>query len=301
MSKIILEKYITIGLCCEDGTMSRKSNREEFIFTRVSEQNKAFSPVSAVFPATASEPRTYSLPADVTTIGYLGRGTAVISATGSDFKVAAKETFIIEKIASAGVEIKISADAVISWFSCSGSLPEALTAAYTTPTVAVRHLDISGIMQKIMELLIVTEGIIDEPREKALSAYFFEAVSEFYYSSDPINETSSKKKLSEAERIRIYIDNMIYSNPSLDDVKDHFGITKMHAIRVFKAKYKQTPMQYAIEHRTEVASTLLSTTDLPIKTISEMLHYSNTQHFSNSFKKIVGQSPNQYRQNAKKK
>lgn len=281
--------------------MSRKSNQEEFIFTRTEEQNKVFNPVAAVFPAAAPELRTYTLPSDVTTVGYLRSGSAVISATGSDFKVAAKETFIIEKIASAGVEIRVSADAVISWFSCSGSLPEALTSAYLTPTVGIRHLDISGIMQKIKELLIVTEGNIDEPREKALSAYFFEAVSEFYYSSDPVNETASKRKLSEAERIRIYIDNMIYSNPSLDDVKDHFGITKMHAIRVFKAKYKQTPMQYAIEHRTEVAATLLATTDLPIKTISEMLHYSNTQHFSNSFKKLTGQSPNQYRQNSKKK
>ena len=99
----------------------------------------------------------------------------------------------------------------------------------------------------------------------------------------------------EAERIKNYIDNMIYNDPSLDDVKDHFGITKMHAIRVFKNHYNMTPMQYAIGKRTEIASNLLKNTDLPIKTISDMLKYSNTQHFSNSFKKLLGVSPNKYR------
>lgn len=300
--------------------MSRKNNREEFFFTSTDDRSKVFTPVSAAFPANASEIRTYSLPKNVTTIGYISRGSAVISATGSDFKVTAKEAFVIEKIASFNCQIRISADSTVSWFSCNGSLPEALTSAYATPTVGIRTIDISGIMEKIRDVLSFSEADENEAdesvgsefdstreqqtsieREKVLTSYFFDALSEFYYSASAINGSSPKKKISEAERIRVFIDNMIYSNPSLDDIRAHFGITKMHAIRVFKAKYNQTPMQYAIEHRTDVAATLLATTDLPIKEISEMLHYSNTQHFSNSFKKLTGQSPNQYRTAAKHK
>ncbi len=280
--------------------MGRKTNREEFIFKNGSEKGKVFTPVSAVYPAPLAEARTYSVPENTTTVGYLSRGSAVIYATGSQFKVAAKEAFIIEKIASNDVSVNVSGDAVISWFSCSGTLGESLTSAYFLPTVAVRRVDISSVMGTVRELLSAANGEIDELCEKALSTAFFEAVSEFYYAADSVSGVS-KKKLSEAERIRIFIDNMIYSNPSLDDVKDQFGITKMHAIRVFKAKYNETPMQYAIRHRTDVAANLLATTDLPIKTISDMLHYSNTQHFSNSFKKLTGESPNQYRINAKTK
>lgn len=301
ISKMALAKRKIIFQTQEGNEMSRKNTREEFIFTNSGKSNKVFNPVLAVFPASADETRTYTVPEKTTTIGYISRGSAVISAIGSDFKVSSKETFVIEKVASDKIEIKIAPDSTVSWFSCNGTLPDALTSAYTTPAVGIRHLDISTLMLKIKEILSLADGNIDLTCEKALSEYFFEALSDFYYSADPVNDTAAKRKLSEAERIRIYIDNMIYSDPSLDDVKDHFGITKMHAIRVFKAKYKQTPMQYAIERRTEVAGTLLATTDLPIKTISEMLHYSNTQHFSNSFKKLTGQSPNQYRQNAKKK
>lgn len=301
--------------------MSRKNNREEFFFTSTEDRSKVFNPVSAAFPANVSEIRTYSLPKNVTTIGYISRGSAVISATGSDFKVTAKEAFVIEKIASFNCQIRISADSTVSWFSCNGSLPEALTSAYATPTVGIRTIDISGIMEKIRDVLSFSENDENEAdnnsntteydpmheqqmiieREKVLTSYFFDALSEFYYSASAINGNTPKKKISEAERIRVFIDNMIYSNPSLDDIRAHFGITKMHAIRVFKAKYNQTPMQYAIEHRTDVAATLLATTDLPIKEISEMLHYSNTQHFSNSFKKLTGQSPNQYRTASKHK
>lgn len=301
--------------------MSRKNNREEFFFTSTDDRSKVFNPVSAAFPANVSEIRTYSLPKNVTTIGYISRGSAVISATGSDFKVTAKEAFVIEKIASFNCQIRISANSTVSWFSCNGSLPEALTSAYATPTVGIRTIDISGIMEKISDVLSFSENDENEAdnnsntteydpmreqqmiieREKVLTSYFFDALSEFYYSASAINGNTPKKKISEAERIRVFIDNMIYSNPSLDDIRAHFGITKMHAIRVFKAKYNQTPMQYAIEHRTDVAATLLATTDLPIKEISEMLHYSNTQHFSNSFKKLTGQSPNQYRTASKHK
>ncbi len=279
--------------------MARKINREEFFFTTEQEAGNVFDPRSATYLVASPEARTYSIPADTTTVGYLARGAATIHATGSAFKVAAKEAFVIERIASGDVTVDVAPEAVISWFSCGGSLGEALTNAYSLPTVAVRPTDISDSLDTVKNLLSEVEDEIDETCSKALSAAFFSAVTDFYYTSETLSGVS-KKRLSEAERIRIYIDNMIYSNPSLDDVKEQFGITKMHAIRVFKAKYNQTPMQYAIHHRTEVAATLLATTDLPIKTISDMLHYSNTQHFSNSFKKLTGESPNQYRIKSKK-
>ncbi len=281
--------------------MNRKNSGEDFFFEKTTEYSSVFALTYAVYPVCVNEDRTYTLPAGATTVGYLNRGSAVISATGSDFKVSAKKAFIIKSIASAGALVKVSADSAISWFSCGGSLPDALTNAYELPTVGVRQADIGFLMQKIRDALSSTDKRANDERERTLSEYFFRAINEFYYTGDAESEPVTKKRMSEAEQIKTYIDNMIYSNPSLEDVKEHFGITKMHAIRVFKAKYNQTPMQYAIGHRTNVASALLATTDLPIKSISEMLHYSNTQHFSNSFKKLTGQSPNEYRQSVKNK
>ena len=98
------------------------------------------------------------------------------------------------------------------------------------------------------------------------------------------------------ERIRAYIDSNIYSDISLDLMAEHFGITKMHIIRVFKRKFNITPMQYLIDKKISVAKSLLSGTVMPIKEIAALLRYSNTQHFSSSFKNATGVTPNKYRQ-----
>lgn len=98
------------------------------------------------------------------------------------------------------------------------------------------------------------------------------------------------------EKIRSYIDSNVYTDLSLDKIADEFGITKMHIIRVFKNKFNITPMQYLLEKKITIAKSLLADTVMPIKEIAELLHYSNTQHFSSSFKNAVGCTPNKYRQ-----
>jgi AraC-like DNA-binding protein len=99
------------------------------------------------------------------------------------------------------------------------------------------------------------------------------------------------------EKIRAYIDANVYNDVSLDDISEKFGITKMHIIRVFKKKFGTTPGQYLIDRRVSIAQSLLTSTIMPIKEISSLLRYSNTQHFSSSFKSAVGCTPGKYRQN----
>ena len=99
-----------------------------------------------------------------------------------------------------------------------------------------------------------------------------------------------------AERIRAYLDANVYSDISLETVSENFGVTKMHIIRVFKNQYGITPMQYLIDKKISIAKSLLTGTVMPIKEIAALLRYSNTQHFSSSFKSAVGCTPNKYRQ-----
>ena len=108
-------------------------------------------------------------------------------------------------------------------------------------------------------------------------------------------QTLVKKSLD--EKIRAYIDANVYTDVSLEDISEEFGITKMHIIRVFKKKYGTTPGQYLIDRRISIAQSLLTSTVMPIKEIASLLRYSNTQHFSSSFKGAVGCTPGKYRQN----
>jgi AraC-like DNA-binding protein len=119
------------------------------------------------------------------------------------------------------------------------------------------------------------------------------ATKEVYFPSTP-------QKFSLDERIKNYIDANLYNDISLDDVSEKFDITKMHIIRVFKKKYNTTPIQYLIDRKIGIAKSLLTGTVMPIKEISALLHYSNTQHFSSTFKNTVGTTPNKFRQASRK-
>lgn len=106
----------------------------------------------------------------------------------------------------------------------------------------------------------------------------------------------SVDKNSLDEKIKAYIDSNIYTDISLERITEEFGYTKMHIIRVFKKRFGTTPMQYLINKKIAIAQSLLSETLMPIKDIAELLRYSNTQHFSSSFKASVGCTPNKFRQ-----
>ncbi len=226
--------------------------------------------------------------------GYVSEGTAELLASGTSFRLSGEDAFIISSAASSDLKANLAPGTAGHWFACNGTLPEALSAAFKIPTVTIRKADVSRAVANIL-------SAIEKNDLKALCAHCYDFISELSFANTAAPLARDASKAAEADMIRTYIDNSIYSDISLDTVKNHFGITKMHAIRVFKAHFDMTPMQYAIKRRADISASLLATTDLPIKTISEMLHYSNTQHFSNTFKKIIGTSPNKYRTDAKKK
>ncbi len=232
--------------------------------------------------------------------GFISEGKAELAACGTIFRLTKEDAFIINSAATSELEANLFVNTHGYWFACGGTLPDALASAFSIPTVAIRRANVYDTVIKFVNKLN-ENSVITENDTKALCSYFFDFISDLYYSEVKVPDIHVFSKSSEAEMIRTYIDNSIYSDISLDTVKNHFGITKMHAIRVFKSNFNMTPMQYAIKRRADIAASLLATTDLPIKSISEMLHYSNTQHFSNTFKKIIGTTPNRYRAETKKK
>ena len=67
--------------------------------------------------------------------------------------------------------------------------------------------------------------------------------------------------------------------------------------RLFKKEMGLTLKEYVIRQKMEEARSLLRTTALPVSLIAAKVGYSNFAHFSASYKKLYGRSPQEERQN----
>src|SRR5262249_2837442 len=74
-----------------------------------------------------------------------------------------------------------------------------------------------------------------------------------------------------------------------------------HLSRLFQERFGQSPLDYLIQLRMEVAKRLFCTTDATIQEIADGLGYQDRYYFSRLFKKYIGQSPNHFKNEAVKR
>lgn len=101
--------------------------------------------------------------------------------------------------------------------------------------------------------------------------------------------------ISTAERIKDFIDSGLSYNVTLDDIAQHFYLNKSYIISIFSEKYGYTPKQYILQRKMQAACSMLEENHYNIAEIADMLDFSSSQHFSSSFKKKIGISPDEYR------
>lgn len=88
-------------------------------------------------------------------------------------------------------------------------------------------------------------------------------------------------------------------NFSLKKLADLMGYSSNHLSSVFKKQYGMTFQDYLIYVRIEKAKRLILTTDLKNYEIADQIGFSDVNYFGSRFKKIVGMSPKQYKEQVK--
>lgn len=82
---------------------------------------------------------------------------------------------------------------------------------------------------------------------------------------------------------------------TLEEVAEQLGISAGYFSRIFSAETQETFSNYVIRKRIEYAKELIGTTNYKFYEIAEMCGFSSSVHFNNTFKKLCGVTPNQYR------
>lgn len=179
------------------------------------------------------------------------------------------------------------------WINLNGTLVERLADMFMLGEVFYTEAEVMQIFLEIHDRLERTNAENSADTYREIACFMFEMLT-IVRKNELFPNQHDKNSLD--ERIKAYIDSNVYNDISLDMMAEHFGITKMHVIRLFKRKFDTTPMQYLLDKKISIAKSLLRGTVMPIKEIAGLLRYSNTQHFSSSFKVAVGVTPNKYRQ-----
>ena len=97
-------------------------------------------------------------------------------------------------------------------------------------------------------------------------------------------------------RIVDYVNNTISEPMTVEGLADIACVTKSHLIKIFGKTLGETPLQYVIRKKIQHAQTLLLTTDMPVNAIAAKVGFRDTSYFIRLFKKNLGFTPNEYRQ-----
>ncbi len=268
-------------------------SNEKMIFAQNSDPNGMLDCTLAGVTYPNPEYRIPRHPSSEYVFEYVISGTGHIEYSGEVIDVHAGMFYYIRK----GANVVYYADPEDPfekiWINIDGILVDRMTDLFLLGEVYAAEVNVMRQFLEIHDRLEhMTPGNSSETC-KQISCLLYELLMEVRR-TEFFPDTQDKNSLD--ERIRAYIDSNIYADISLDIMAEHFGITKMHIIRVFKRKFNITPMHYLIDKKISVAKSLLCGTVMPIKEIAALLRYSNTQHFSSSFKSATGVTPNKYRQ-----
>lgn len=110
------------------------------------------------------------------------------------------------------------------------------------------------------------------------------------------NSHSRIKPSQEAVSIaRRYMEENYRVNINLEKLARIVYVSEYHLAHLFKEEYGISPIQFLIKYRMEVARRYLTTTNLLIKEIGDLVGYRSETSFHNVFKKSTGMTPSLYR------
>ena len=108
-----------------------------------------------------------------------------------------------------------------------------------------------------------------------------------------------RKPSKECAAVRHYIDNHFKENINLDMLSELVHVNQYYMVHSFTKEYGISPINYLISRRIEESKYLLSDTDHSLSQISHMLGFSSPSYFSQSFRRLEGMSPMEFRRSSR--
>lgn len=164
--------------------------------------------------------------------------------------------------------------------------------------ILLNHFRYSGNVSPLQDVFL--DGLIICEATRIQSTMTILEFGMFQYIREARPKVESKQKNYCAD-LQKYIDTHLSENLTLQLLCDKFNLSRGQIARLFREGCGTSFQSYVISARLNQAKKLLAETDLPIREIGEQVGYSKHAFFDKSFKKYIGCTPTEYRENAVKK
>lgn len=119
--------------------------------------------------------------------------------------------------------------------------------------------------------------------------------------ADPMNRQKRNVKTEIYQRVNHYINTNFMQEIGIQDVADELDMSKEHVMRKYKDQTGITINEYLITRRIGEAIKLLTYTNMSVVDVSMTVGFGSSSHFSKSFKKVMDKSPQNFREEVKRK
>jgi AraC family transcriptional regulator len=99
----------------------------------------------------------------------------------------------------------------------------------------------------------------------------------------------------QARRVSAHVEGNISARIHIPQLARLVGLSASHFCRAFKCSFGVSPRAYVLRRRIEVAQALMLTTLAPLSSIALSCGMCDQQHFTRSFRRIVGETPSNWR------
>ena len=216
---------------------------------------------------------------------YVLEGKGEININGKWQTLQAGDTYIIDKSDRHNFRSDAKNPLKKIWISFSSEYIDAMFANYNIQTGIYRV----NTKNSFLEIYNIAKS------NATSQSKFFIIADNIHHIITAVAATLVSTAIDELSVIKNELIASIYTKCTLEDIATKLFMSKSNLIRRFKKHTNMTPYNFLLNEKMKVAKTLLETTTLSIKSISDQLCFTNEHYFSFLFKEKNGVTPSKFR------
>lgn len=224
---------------------------------------------------------------------YIKKGRGFISTNNTTFPFTEGQVILIDCYEPHSYSS--NGDMEFYWLHFDGALAREYFNTITKNYSNVITLKDGVYFEKYMKKILSNYSEKLSVNEALVSKYITNLLTELITANT--NITHSRDHSEVIDEAIAYITNNLNKSLSLNEISNLVSVSPYYFTRLFKKETGYTPHEYIIITRVNSAKFYLKSTALPVKEICFNCGFSSESSFCTCFKKVVGMTPSEFREN----